>query len=90
LASRIPHGKRITKSALRRVERAEDAVKRITRAALVRVREHDGIARIEVGKEEMGNFFDAERMRDVARALKKIGYKFVLLDMEGYKVGGGV
>ncbi len=90
LASRIPHGKTITNNALRRIERAEDAVKKITRAVLVRVREHDGIARIEVGQDEMKKFFNAKRMRNIARELKRIGYKFVVLDMEGYKVGGGL
>jgi uncharacterized protein len=66
----------------------------------VRVRHHDvgnakreirdpklSMARIEVGAEEFARFFDGEVRESVTRALKKIGYAYVALDLQGYRRG---
>ena len=84
LSSRIPHGTEVTLEALRRIEAAEAAIK-VLGFAQVRVRDHGDVARIEVDGD------DIERVtahRDVVvEALRRAGYKFVALDLEGYSTG---
>ncbi|MFO8006163.1 MAG: ATP-dependent sacrificial sulfur transferase LarE [Candidatus Brocadiia bacterium] len=87
LASRFPYGSEITREGLRRVERAEDLLRGLGYRQF-RVRTHDDIARIELGPGE-----DAERLlreptrREVVEHLKKLGYDYVALDLEGYRTG---
>lgn len=87
LASRIPFGERITIEKLRRVEVAERIVREITGVRQLRVRDHNGLARIEVGKDERCLLFDAEKMDKITEKLKHLGFKFVTLDLEGYRTG---
>jgi pyridinium-3,5-biscarboxylic acid mononucleotide sulfurtransferase len=84
LSSRIPHGTRVTVSALRQIEAAEDALKAMG-FAQVRVRHHDDVARIEVEPRDIPRLV-AERDR-VAAAVRGAGYKFVSVDLEGYATG---
>ena len=53
----------------------------------VRVRHHGDVARIEVAEEEMPLVLDRERMRQISFALKELGFKYVALDLEGYRMG---
>jgi len=87
LASRIPFGERITAERLIRVGKAEQIIRKITGARQLRVRDHNGLARIEVGKNERKLFFDAEVMDRIADELKRLGFKYVTLDLEGYRTG---
>ncbi len=87
LATRIPFNERITLERLRRIEKAEEIVKAILKLRVVRVRDHGNMARIEVGKDEMTKIFDVEVMDRIAKELKKIGYRYVTLDLEGYREG---
>jgi len=87
LASRIPFGETITKERLNRVGRAEQIVKRISGVKQIRVRDHNGLARIEIGKDERELLFDARIMDKVSDELKKLGFKFVTMDLEGYRTG---
>ncbi|RLF22491.1 MAG: ATP-dependent sacrificial sulfur transferase LarE [Thermoprotei archaeon] len=87
LASRIPYGELITAERLRRVALAEKIVKELTGVRQLRVRDHGYIARIEVGRDERHKFFNEETMDKVAQALIKLGYKFVTLDLLGYRTG---
>jgi len=88
LASRIPYGETITVERLKRVAEAEKIVKELTGVRQLRVRDHQGsLARIEVGREERRLFFDEEIMDIVAKRLLKLGYKFVTLDLIGYREG---
>ncbi|WXG46272.1 MAG: ATP-dependent sacrificial sulfur transferase LarE [Candidatus Atabeyarchaeum deiterrae] len=87
LASRIPYGERITEERLRRIELAEKAVKGITGVKEIRVRDHGTLARIEVGKGERDLLFNMRTMDEIARELKKLGYKFITMDLEGYRTG---
>jgi len=87
LASRIPYGQRITLERLKRIEAAEEAVRALTGARQVRVRDHGDIARIEVGRGERRLFFSEEVMDEVARRLKQLGWRYVALDLEGYRSG---
>ena len=85
LASRIPHGIPVTFEKLKRIETAESLVKSIFKVKQVRVRDHQDIARIEVGKEEIEEMFDSEKISDVDSKLKKLGFKHIALDLSGYK-----
>jgi len=87
LASRIPFNERITAEKLSRIDRAEQAVKATTGVKQVRVRDHNGLARIEVAKAERALFCGADVMDKVAEELKKLGFKYVTFDLEGYRSG---
>ncbi|MGC8849441.1 MAG: ATP-dependent sacrificial sulfur transferase LarE [Candidatus Bathyarchaeia archaeon] len=87
LASRIPFGERITRDKLNRIGRAEQLIKRISGVKQVRVRDHNGLARIEVGKDERTLLLNVRIMDEIAEKLKNMGFKFVTLDLEGYRTG---
>jgi len=84
LSSRIQFGVRITVEELSRVGRAEKALKDLG-FRQVRVRVHDDIARVEVEPEDIARLVE-ERER-VVKALKSLGYRFVTLDLEGFRSG---
>ncbi|MFA5293976.1 MAG: ATP-dependent sacrificial sulfur transferase LarE [Methanoregulaceae archaeon] len=84
LSSRIPYGEEITDEKLRMIEAAE-AVLHQAGFVQARVRCHNGIARIEVSPGEMPRLF---AMRDViVPAMKKAGFSYITLDLEGYRAG---
>jgi uncharacterized protein len=84
LASRIPYGESITKEKLVMVERAEDYLKTLGFKQL-RVRNHAGIARIEV---EPGEFETAlENRAGITKKLRELGFNYVTIDLEGYRSG---
>lgn len=87
LASRIPFNETITAEKLLRIEKAEQAVKALVRVKQLRVRDHHGLARIEVGKDERALFCDVEVLDKVVQALKVLGFKYVTFDLEGYCSG---
>ena len=84
LASRIPYGTKLIRDDLKRVERAEEALHDLGYAR-VRVRHHGRLARIEVDGEDLERVL-ADRLR-VVSALKKSGYLYVAVDLEGYRRG---
>ncbi|MEW5767459.1 MAG: ATP-dependent sacrificial sulfur transferase LarE [bacterium] len=84
LASRFPYEARITQEALRRVAQAEAYLKGLG-ISQVRVRHYKDLCRIEVGKQEM--YLCLEKQDEVVDRLKKIGYTYVTLDLEGYRTG---
>lgn len=85
LASRIPHGMPVTLERLKRIETAESLIKSIFKVKQVRVRDHQDIARIEVGNEEIKEMFDLEKISEVDSKLKELGFKHIALDLSGYK-----
>ncbi len=88
LSSRISRGIPITKSALSRVEEAEALI--LAEGLIqVRVRCHGELARIEVGSSEIAMLAEPLRRLRVLTALKKLGFKTVTVDLEGYRTGGG-
>ncbi|HJR76663.1 MAG TPA: ATP-dependent sacrificial sulfur transferase LarE [Nitrospiraceae bacterium] len=87
LSSRIPRGTPITRESLRRVDRAESFLAE-EGFRHVRVRDHGDIARIEVGPEDLAVLLTAGRRERVSRALKELGYRFVTVDLDGYRPGG--
>ena len=87
LASRIPYNERITAEKLERIGKAEQIVKKITGVQQLRVRDHNGLARIEVGRDERKLFCNVEILDRILADLKRIGFKYVTLDLEGYRTG---
>jgi len=87
LASRIPTGNEVTYEKLQRIESAEIIVKTMFGIRQVRVRDHDGLARLEIGKDELAKLFDADKLTLLDGKLKKLGFKFVSVDASGYKTG---
>jgi uncharacterized protein len=87
LASRIPFNQKITAEKLHRIDLAEQAVRRITGVGQVRVRDHDGLARIEVAKWERVLLCNMEVLDRVVVELKALGFVYVTFDLEGYRSG---
>lgn len=86
LSSRIPYGTEVTVEALRMIDAAEKYLKE-KGFVQVRVRHHKEMARIEVAPEEMEKFFMGGVHQAVSVALKDIGYQYVTLDLQGYRMG---
>ncbi|NLF88309.1 ATP-dependent sacrificial sulfur transferase LarE [Candidatus Bathyarchaeota archaeon] len=87
LASRIPFNEQITAKKLQRIEAAEDAIREIVSVKQLRVRDHNDLARIEVGDHERELFLKVDVMDLVALRLKRLGFKYVAFDLEGYRSG---
>jgi uncharacterized protein len=86
LASRIPYHHEVTDAKLRMIERAEDALAALG-FTVFRVRHHDDLARIELGRDELVRAADPDVATAIVDALKAIGYVFVTLDLQGYRLG---
>lgn len=86
LSSRIEYGRPVTAEALRQVEASEDFLRGLGLRQF-RVRHHGDIARIEVAREEMKRVLDLDLFARITEALKTLGFKFVALDMEGFRSG---
>lgn len=86
LASRLPYGTPVTLEALRRVERAEAAVRALGFREL-RVRHLGEAARVEIAREEMGRLADAAVRAAVEQAVRSAGYAQAAVDPEGYRRG---
>lgn len=87
LASRIPFNEQITAKKLQRIEAAETAIREIVSVKQLRVRDHNDLARIEVGEHERELFLKVDIMDLVALRLKRLGFKYVAFDLEGYRSG---
>jgi uncharacterized protein len=87
LASRVPFGERITPDRLKRIEKAEAAISKITGINDLRVRDHGNLARIEVGKADRAKLVVEKVMSTIVIRLKELGYIYVTMDMEGYRSG---
>ncbi len=87
LATRFPYGEVITLEKLRIVDKAERIIKRRLNVGVVRVRYHGAIARIEVEKSARRKFFDERIMDEIAEQLRKLGFRYVCLDLMGYRSG---
>jgi uncharacterized protein len=86
LSSRIEYGRPVTREALAAVEKAEDALRRLGFRQF-RVRHHGEIARIEISREEMSALFSGDLSSQIVREVKEAGFRFVALDLEGYRSG---
>ena len=87
LSSRIPRGIPITIESLRRVEQAEEILQ-AEGFRHVRVREHGEVARIEVAAEDFSRLNQPDLRARISARLRKAGFRFVCVDLEGYRSGG--
>jgi pyridinium-3,5-biscarboxylic acid mononucleotide sulfurtransferase len=86
LSSRIPYDSTVTVEKLRMIEQAEEVLHGLG-FRHCRVRHHGEVARIEVPSSELARVLDADVRGALIRDLKSIGYRFISLDLEGYRTG---
>jgi uncharacterized protein len=86
LSSRIEYGREVTREALSVVEYGEDALHELG-FRQVRVRHHGDIVRIEIAREELTRALSPEMAAEFTRIFKALGFKFVTLDLEGFRSG---
>lgn len=86
LASRFPYGTKIDKGSLGRVGRAEDFLRKLG-FGQVRVRHHGPVARLEVEPAMIPRLVRADIRGKISRGLKRLGYAYVALDIDGYRTG---
>ncbi len=86
LASRIPYGTPVTVETVKTVERGEEAVKALGFRQF-RVRFHGELVRLEVAPEEMPKALTMEMARRLTAIFKDLGFKYVALDLQGYRQG---
>ena len=86
LASRFPYGTPITVDDLARIDKAEAALEDLGFTGL-RVRHHGAVARIELPPDDVARAIEPDVRRQIVDALKRLGYAYVTLDLEGYRTG---
>jgi uncharacterized protein len=86
LSSRFPYGEKITSAGLRRVEQAEEVLRALGIREL-RVRSHGDIARIEVPAALLAELSRNGRREEIVMRLKEVGFRYVTLDLEGFRSG---
>jgi uncharacterized protein len=86
LSSRIPYQSEVTEAKLAVIEQAEEAVRALG-FRVFRVRHHDTLARLEIGRDEMARALEPDVSAALVAQLKAIGYKYVSLDLQGYRTG---
>jgi len=86
LSSRIEYGRPVTQDALSAVEQGEEALRRLGFRQF-RVRHHGDLVRIEIAAEEMPRALGSEMAAEFTRIFKALGFKFVTLDLEGFRSG---
>ena len=86
LSSRFPYGTRITRDLLRKVDDAEQFLYDLG-IQQFRVRHHEDLARIEVDPQEIGRIAEKPIREQISAEFKKLGYKYVTLDLQGYRSG---
>jgi pyridinium-3,5-biscarboxylic acid mononucleotide sulfurtransferase len=86
LSSRIEYGRPVTPEMLSVVEKGEDALRALGFRQL-RVRHHGEIVRIEIAREELDRALNPKMAAELARIFRALGFKFVTLDLEGFRSG---
>jgi pyridinium-3,5-biscarboxylic acid mononucleotide sulfurtransferase len=86
LSSRIPYGMEVTPEKLRQIDAAEDALRALG-FRQVRVRHHGALARIELAADELPRALDPAIARALSRAVHEHGFRWVALDLDGYRTG---
>jgi uncharacterized protein len=86
LSSRMEYGREVTPEALSVIERGEDALRALGFRQF-RVRHHGDIVRIEIAREELPRALTTEMAREFTSVFKGLGFKFVTLDLEGFRSG---
>jgi uncharacterized protein len=86
LSSRFPYGTQITLEALQKVEQGEQVLRELG-FRVARVRYHGEVARVEVESREISRLLDTATREKVDTALKSLGFRFVTVDLKGFRSG---
>ena len=86
LSSRIPYHSEVTPEKLRAIEAAERVLRRLG-FRVFRVRHHDTIARLELGRDEIARALEPSVADTIDRELRALGYAHVAVDLRGYRLG---
>lgn len=86
LSSRIAYGLPVTRETLESIERSEEALFAMG-FRQIRVRHHGELARIEIAREELPRMLSLSMFAEASAELRRVGYKYVTLDLEGYRSG---
>lgn len=86
LSSRIAYGLPVTRETLESIEKSEEVLFAMGFRQF-RVRHHGELARIEIAREELERMLSLSMFAEASAALKRLGYKYVTLDLEGYRSG---
>ncbi|MGB8011475.1 MAG: ATP-dependent sacrificial sulfur transferase LarE [Terriglobales bacterium] len=86
LSSRLEYGREVTPEILSVIERGEDALRALGFRQF-RVRHHGEIVRLEIAQEELPRALTAEMAAEFTTTFKALGFKFVTLDLEGFRSG---
>ena len=86
LASRLPYGTEVTSERLSQVEQGEQRLRDLG-FRQVRLRHHGELARIEIDPAEMQEGLSAAQMETISAAVRPLGFKWVCVDLEGYRLG---
>jgi uncharacterized protein len=86
LSSRIPYFSEVTEAKLRMIEGAEDVLRNLG-FRICRVRHHDTLARLELGRDEIARALDPSVAEIIDRELRALGYTHVTVDLRGYRLG---
>jgi uncharacterized protein len=86
LASRIPYGMLVSLEKLSMIDRAEAYLRSLGFRDL-RVRHHDTIARLELPPSDFPKLLEGNMAANITKTLKAYGFKFVTLDLQGFRSG---
>jgi uncharacterized protein len=86
LSSRVPYQTPITIETLSTVERGEARLRELGFREM-RVRHHESVARLEFSPQELERALEPAMREELVRAFKALGYRFVTIDLEGYRMG---
>ena len=86
LSSRFPYGVEITEEKLKIVDKGEEALREMG-FEVFRVRHHEHLVRLEFGPEDLKKALDPKIAASLSALFKNLGYKYVTLDLEGYRTG---
>jgi uncharacterized protein len=86
LSSRLPYGTEVTRERLAQVEEGEERLRGLG-FRQVRLRHHGELARVEIDPPELARALDPAMARAIVAALKPLGFRYVSLDLEGYRTG---
>lgn len=86
LATRIPHGTPVTQAAMKRIDQAEQAL-RASGFPQIRVRDHQGLARVEISGEMLENGLEYSTIQLIRKILHEAGFRYAALDLDGYRTG---
>jgi len=86
LSSRLPYGTEVTPERLAQVDEGEERLRALG-FRQVRLRHHGMLARVELDPQELARALDPEMARRITAAVKPLGFRWVSLDLEGYRTG---